>query len=56
MTYEQEGQLEVQVGDETRVLNAGDSFYVPKGVPHRAYALTKVITVDVFTPVRTDLP
>jgi quercetin dioxygenase-like cupin family protein len=30
-----EGELEVQLGDEVRIVSAGDFVWLPKGVPHR---------------------
>ena len=30
-----EGEVEAQVGDDTRTLRAGDSVVVPRGAPHR---------------------
>ncbi len=34
LTYVLEGTLEVQLGDETRVLGAGESVLKPRGIPH----------------------
>lgn len=55
ITYVKQGRLEVQVGEHTQVLTAGDTFYVPKGVAHSARALSRAVTVDVFTPIREEL-
>jgi hypothetical protein len=30
-----EGSLEVTIGAETQVLGAGDSYFAPRGIPHR---------------------
>ena len=34
LTYVLEGTLEMQLGDETRVLGAGESVLKPRGIPH----------------------
>ena len=50
-----EGKLELTIGDETRVVEAGGMFLVPPNVPHRAVAVSGPVRVmDVFTPIRED--
>jgi quercetin dioxygenase-like cupin family protein len=48
------GRFEVRIGDEIRVLSAGDCFIVPPDVPHGAVALEDGALVDVFAPARED--
>ena len=49
------GQLTFTVGDETRTLGPGGTWYIPSGVPHRADAGPHgAIAVDVFSPIRDD--
>lgn len=48
------GRFEVQIGDEKKVLGAGDCFIIPPDVPHGALALEDGALVDVFTPARED--
>ncbi|GIX04023.1 MAG: hypothetical protein KatS3mg113_1029 [Planctomycetaceae bacterium] len=49
------GQLELSIGQETRVVQAGDLFIIPPHTPHRAKALDQPVTVlDVFSPIRED--
>ena len=31
-----DGQIEPTIGGQTRVLNKGDTYFIPKGVPHGA--------------------
>ena len=51
-----EGSIEMTVGEETRVLTAGDYFYIPRGVPHGTKTLDKPVRVlDLFSPPREDL-
>ena len=52
--YIKKGSFEVKVGDEKKILKAGDSFYAAKKVDHGVKALEDSIILDVFTPVRQD--
>ncbi|SCY72716.1 Cupin domain-containing protein [Paenibacillus polysaccharolyticus] len=54
VSYIVKGSFEVQVGEETKVLQAGDSFYAGLNVPHGVRALEDAIILDVFTPFRQD--
>ncbi|MBP7001493.1 cupin domain-containing protein [Amaricoccus sp.] len=49
-----EGELELVVDGEPRLLKAGDVYVVPGGVEHGARAVTDVRVLDVFAPVRED--
>jgi quercetin dioxygenase-like cupin family protein len=47
------GELTFTVGDETRVLRAGDCVAIPPHVPHGGHAGPEGCTaIDVFTPPR----
>lgn len=49
------GTLQLTIGDETRVVQAGSLFLIPPNVPHRAVAIAGPATVlDVFSPIRED--
>jgi quercetin dioxygenase-like cupin family protein len=49
------GTLQLTIGDETRLVEAGSLFLIPGGTPHRAVAVQGAVTVlDVFSPVRED--
>ncbi len=49
------GSIEFRVGDDKRVLHAGDSYVIPSDVPHQAVAGAEGATVlDIFAPVRAD--
>ncbi len=43
-----EGQMELTIGETTRVYAAGESYYVPAGVVHAARFLSRVRVIDVF--------
>jgi quercetin dioxygenase-like cupin family protein len=49
-----EGQLELTVGGETRVLEPGAVAVIPGHVRHRGQALTVCHVIDVFYPARDD--
>jgi quercetin dioxygenase-like cupin family protein len=48
------GSFEMTIGDETRILVAGDSFIVPTNVIHSAIALEAGELVDTFAPMREE--
>lgn len=54
VSYIVSGRFEWQLGDEKRVLAAGDSVYVPPGATHGVRAMEASVLVDVFTPQRED--
>ena len=50
-----EGELEMGVAGEVKVLNAGDIYIIPGGVEH--FAKTRSVrarVLDIFSPVRED--
>jgi quercetin dioxygenase-like cupin family protein len=49
-----EGRLRFVVGGEEQVVTAGESVFVPGGVPHEVEALEDSLVLDVFSPVRED--
>jgi quercetin dioxygenase-like cupin family protein len=53
-TYVAAGRFECLVGDETRILVAGDSFFARADVPHAVRALEPGTLIDSFTPARED--
>jgi quercetin dioxygenase-like cupin family protein len=50
--YVVEGQLELTINSEVRLLNAGDSFYFPSNLPHayRNPGKTRLRVVWINTP------
>ncbi|WNS43759.1 cupin domain-containing protein [Paenibacillus sp. MMS20-IR301] len=54
ISYIVKGSFEVLVGEETRILRAGDSFYAGYNVPHGVKALEDSVILDVFNPFRED--
>ena len=54
ITYIAEGSFSFTIGDETRIVNKGDSVYMPSQVVHGVTCLEAGKLVDVFTPKRED--
>ena len=54
ISYVAEGVFEVQLGEERRVLRAGDSFVVQPEIPHGVVALEAGLLIDVFSPPREE--
>lgn len=53
-TYVASGKFEVTVEGETKVLGAGDGFYIAPDEMHGAVCLEEGILIDVFSPHRAD--
>jgi quercetin dioxygenase-like cupin family protein len=54
MSYVVSGRFEVVLGEEKRILAAGDTFYADKNVRHGVKALEDSVLLDIFTPRRVD--
>lgn len=54
ITYIAEGSFEFTIDGETRIVNKGDSVYMPANAVHGTKALTAGKLVDVFNPKRDD--
>lgn len=54
MSYVESGRFLVTIGDETQVLERGDSFYAEPHIAHGAKCLERGILIDVFSPMRKD--
>lgn len=53
--YVVSGSFEVTVGNETKILKKGDSYFAPKNVMHGVVALEEdSVLLDAFTPMRKD--
>ncbi len=49
-----EGRLRFVLGDDEVEVGAGESMFVPSGVPHEVEALEDTLVLDVFAPARDD--
>lgn len=54
ITYIAEGSFEFTIDGETRIVNKGDSVYMPSESLHSVVCLEKGKLVDVFNPYRKD--
>ena len=54
ITYIIEGEFEFTIGDEKRIVKAGDSMYKQPNILHGATCLKAGKLLDVFTPHRAD--
>jgi quercetin dioxygenase-like cupin family protein len=52
--YVLRGSMQLTIGEETQTCEAGDSYYIPGHVPHRAVTAEDALVVDVFCPPRED--
>ena len=53
-SYIVSGKFELTIGDEKRVLEAGDGYYVEPDMLHGAVCLEAGVLIDCFTPMRAD--
>jgi quercetin dioxygenase-like cupin family protein len=54
ITHVESGVFEVQVGEEKKILKAGDAFCIPPNVMHGAVCMEAGVLIDVFSPMRED--
>lgn len=54
ITYVVSGAFEFTIGDEKKVVKAGDSMLKKDGIVHGCVCLEKGILLDIFTPMRED--
>ncbi|RMG79773.1 MAG: cupin domain-containing protein [Bacteroidetes bacterium] len=54
VTYVASGEFEMTIGDEVRIIRAGDSYYVPPMAMHGCTCLKAGRLIDVFSPLRED--
>ena len=54
--YVIKGGFKMKIGDEETVLREGDSYFIPPHVPHTFTATGETEAIDVFTPVKYDIP
>ncbi len=54
LTYVMSGEFEFTIGDETKLVKAGDTLYKESGVMHGCVCTKKGVLLDTFTPQRMD--
>lgn len=50
------GGFTMIIGEEKKILRAGDAYIVPPNVPHSFVAIGETEAIDVFSPVKEDFP
>ena len=53
-TYVESGVFELTIGDQKKILNKGDGYYVPPHVIHGCICIEPGLLIDVFSPLRED--
>ena len=53
-TYVVSGKFELTIGEEKKILEAGDGYYVAPDVLHGCVCLEEGILIDTFSPMRAD--
>lgn len=54
VSYVESGQFDITIGEVTKSLGAGDSFYVEPNVTHGAVCKEGGVLIDMFSPIRED--
>jgi quercetin dioxygenase-like cupin family protein len=54
VAYVESGLFKLTIGDEIKILKAGDGYYVPPSVVHGCICIEPGILIDVFSPHRED--
>lgn len=55
VSYIEKGKVEFEVDGQKRVLNVGDTQYIPSNVKHQVKVLEECTILDIFTPIRINL-
>ena len=53
--YVIKGGFKVTIGNDTRILKAGDAYFIPAGVSHGFTAIGQTEAIDVFSPARPEI-
>lgn len=54
VTHVESGVFELTMGKETKLLKAGDAFFVPPNTPHGVICKEGGVLIDSFSPIRED--
>lgn len=54
LTYVLSGEFEFTIGDETKIVKAGDALYKEPSIMHGCKCLKAGVLLDNFTPMRKD--
>jgi len=53
-SYVASGSFELTIGDEKKILHAGDGYFVPPNLLHGCVCLQAGVLIDAFSPCRED--
>ncbi|MGR5159654.1 cupin domain-containing protein [Vibrio owensii] len=54
LTYVLSGEFEFTIGDEKKIVKAGDTMYKEPDIEHGCVCLQAGVLIDTFTPMRKD--
>ena len=54
ISYVLEGEFEATLGDETKIIRKGDTYYTTPDLPHGVVCKKRGVLLDIFTPERRD--
>lgn len=54
LTYVLSGEFEFTIGDEKKIVKAGDTMYKKPDIEHGCICLKAGVLIDTFTPMRKD--
>lgn len=54
LTYILSGEFEFTIGDEKKIVKAGDTMYKQPNIEHGCVCLKPGVLIDTFTPMRKD--
>jgi len=54
VTYVESGEFEFTIGDEVKLVKAGDALHMPSNVMHGTVCKKSGVLIDVFSPIRED--
>jgi len=53
-SYVESGKFELTIGEEKKILQKGDGYFVPPNLEHGCICLEEGMLIDVFNPARED--
>ena len=54
ITHIESGAFEIQIGEDKKLLKAGDAYQIPPHMVHGAVCIESGVLIDAFSPYRED--
>lgn len=54
ITHIESGMFEIRIGDDKKLLKAGDAYQIPPNIVHGALCVESGVLIDAFSPYRED--